>query len=208
MPSAFRENRKPFAGYSDASAKIDWDQARQAQPLFASEDSGSNAETPSTSDNVQTPAVPPPHATPDQKDTVAAVQKKNKPVESGVTKAPITEAQKPASARLTRDESEKPKPQAAEPPPASPQDEPAELDSQKIAKNEQQFFQGVFEVIDNCLVFDTPQREAMVVTTLPSRTWVRVEKKDGNYLFISSLNDPAVRGYVALEDASFERIGN
>jgi hypothetical protein len=207
MPSAFTENGKSLVGYSDSSPKFDWNQAAQTEQLSTSKDSDSQSAISSHSNDVPTAAVSFPYVTPDPKDPVAPVQKKNEPVESEVKESRVRQAQKSASARSILNESNKPKPQPPEPELSSPQGEPAPIDSQKIVKNEQQFFQGVFEVIDNCLVFDRPQREAAVITNLPSRTWIRVEKKEGNYLFINSLNDPAVRGYVALEDASFERIG-
>ena len=151
--------------------------------------------------------MPSPENASDSKENGAPAQKKNKPAESGATKDRATKAQKPASARPIPDESDEPKPKPPAPPASSP-DESAQIDAQKMVKNEQRFFQGVFEVIDNCLVFVKPQQQAAVITTLPPLTWIRVERKAGSYLLISSLNDPAVRGYVALEDASLERIGN
>ena len=207
MPSTFMENSKSLVGYSDSSPNFDWNQAAQAEQLSTSKDPDSQTAVSSHSNDVQTAAVLFPYVTPDPKDHVAPVQKKNEPVESGVTEPRVAQDQESASTRLIPEERDKPKPQRPEPELFSPRYEPPPIDSQKIVKKEQQFFQGVFEVIDNCLVFDRPQREAAVITTLPSRTWIRVEKKDGNYLLVNSLNDPAVRGYVALEDASFERIG-
>jgi general secretion pathway protein A len=206
MPSAFTQNSPPWVAYSDRNPKVEWGQPHQAGQLSTVKDSGPNGETSNNSNNVQT-AVPSPENASDSKENGAPAQKKNKPAESGATKDRSTKAQKPASARPIPGESGEPKPKPAEPPPSS-RNEPAQIDAQKMVKKEQQFSQGVFEVIDNCLVFDKPQQQAAVITTLPPLTWVRVEKKAGSYLLISSLNDPAVRGYVALEDASLERIGN
>jgi general secretion pathway protein A len=74
------------------------------------------------------------------------------------------------------------------------------------ADREQRFFQGLFEVTADSLVFDEPRMESALLKTLRPGSQVRVEQKHGNFLLVRSLKDPALSGYVPLEDAYFKRI--
>lgn len=74
------------------------------------------------------------------------------------------------------------------------------------ADREQRFFQGLFEVTADSLVFDQPRMESALLKTLRPGSQVRVEQKLGNFLLVRSMNDPAMSGYVPLEDAYFKRI--
>jgi type II secretory pathway predicted ATPase ExeA len=74
------------------------------------------------------------------------------------------------------------------------------------ADREQRFFQGLFEVTADSLVFDEPRMESALLKTLRPGSQVRVEQKHGNFLLVRSLKDPALSGYVPLQDAYFKRI--
>jgi hypothetical protein len=74
------------------------------------------------------------------------------------------------------------------------------------ADREQRFFQGLFEVTADSLVFDQPRMESALLKTLRPGSQVRVEQKLGNFLLVRSMKDPALSGYVPLEDAYFKRI--
>jgi type II secretory pathway predicted ATPase ExeA len=74
------------------------------------------------------------------------------------------------------------------------------------ADREQRFFQGLFEVTANSLVFDEPRMESALLKTLPPGSQVRVEQKQGNFLLVRSLKDPEMSGYVHLDHAHFRRI--
>ena len=74
------------------------------------------------------------------------------------------------------------------------------------ADREQRFFQGLFEVTADSLVFDQPRMESALLKTLRPGSQVRVEQKLGNFLLVRSTKDPAMSGYVPLEDAYFKRI--
>jgi type II secretory pathway predicted ATPase ExeA len=74
------------------------------------------------------------------------------------------------------------------------------------ANREQRFFQGLFEVTADSLVFDEPRMESALLKTLSPGSQVRVEQKQGNFLRVRSLNDPEMSGYVHLDHAHFRRI--
>jgi type II secretory pathway predicted ATPase ExeA len=74
------------------------------------------------------------------------------------------------------------------------------------ADREQRFFQGLFEVTAESLVFDEPRMESALLKTLTPGSQVRVEQKQGNFLLVRSLKDPELSGYVHLEHAYFRRI--
>ena len=74
------------------------------------------------------------------------------------------------------------------------------------ADREQRFFQGLFEVTADSLVFDEPRMESALLKTLPPGSQVRVEQKQGNFLRVRSLDDPEISGYVHLDHAYFRRI--
>jgi general secretion pathway protein A len=93
------------------------------------------------------------------------------------------------------------KPQPLEPDTPLTENEPL----QAMPKKESQPFVGNFEVVQDSFLRDKPESDA-AITILPPGTRVRVEGKNGNYLHVRSLSDPALRGYVHLEDAFFERI--
>jgi hypothetical protein len=97
--------------------------------------------------------------------------------------------------------------QRSEPQRSSLKEKTTELGSVKGARKEARFFRGHFEVVRDSVVFERPTTEAAIIATLSPRTWVRVEERVGNYLRVLSLNDPWLRGYVRMEDASFEYIG-
>jgi type II secretory pathway predicted ATPase ExeA len=71
---------------------------------------------------------------------------------------------------------------------------------------EQQFFQGLFEVTADSLVFDEPRMESALLKTLRPGSQVRVEQKHGNFLLVRSLKDPEMSGYVHFDHAYFRRI--
>jgi type II secretory pathway predicted ATPase ExeA len=71
---------------------------------------------------------------------------------------------------------------------------------------EQRFFQGLFEVTADSLVFDEPRMESALLKTLSPGSQVRVEQKQGNFLLVRSLKDPELSGYVHFEHAYFRRI--
>jgi hypothetical protein len=71
---------------------------------------------------------------------------------------------------------------------------------------EQHFFQGLFEVTADSLIFDEPRMESALLKTLKPGSQVRVEHKQGNFLLVRSLKDPAMSGYVHLDDAYLKRI--
>lgn len=74
------------------------------------------------------------------------------------------------------------------------------------ADREQRFFQGVFEVTADSVIFEEPRMESALVKTLTPGKQVRVEQKRGNFLMVRSLNDPDIAGYVHLDHAYFRRI--
>jgi general secretion pathway protein A len=74
------------------------------------------------------------------------------------------------------------------------------------ADREQRFFQGVFEVTADSVVFEEPRMESALLKTLTPGSQVRVQQKRGNFLLVRSLNDPDVAGYVHLDHAYFRRI--
>jgi general secretion pathway protein A len=74
------------------------------------------------------------------------------------------------------------------------------------ADREQRFFQGLFEVTADSLVFDEPRMESALLKTLAPGSQVRVEQKQGNFLLVRSLKDPELSGYVHLDHANFRRI--
>ena len=74
------------------------------------------------------------------------------------------------------------------------------------AEREQRFFQGLFEVTADALVFDEPRMESALLKTLPPGSRVRVEQKRGNFLLVRSMKDPEMSGYVHLDHAYFRRI--
>ena len=74
------------------------------------------------------------------------------------------------------------------------------------ANREQRFFQGLFEVTADSLVFDEPRMESALLKTLPPGSQVRVEQKQGNFLRVRSLDDSEMSGYVHLDHAHFRRI--
>ena len=71
---------------------------------------------------------------------------------------------------------------------------------------EQNFFQGLFEVTADSLVFDEPRMESALLKTLRPGSQVRVEQKHGNFLLVRSLKDPEMSGYVHFDHAYFKRI--
>ena len=77
---------------------------------------------------------------------------------------------------------------------------------QPRADREQRFFQGLFEVTADSLVFDEPRMESALLKRLPPGSQVRVEQKRGNFLLVRSLKDPEMSGYVHLDHAYFRRI--
>ena len=74
------------------------------------------------------------------------------------------------------------------------------------AEREQRFFQGLFEVTADSLVFDEPRMESALLKTLRPGSQVRVEQKRGNFLLVRSMKDPEMSGYVHLDHAYFRRI--
>jgi hypothetical protein len=74
------------------------------------------------------------------------------------------------------------------------------------ADREQRFFQGLFEVTADSLVFDEPRMESALLKTLRPGSQVRVERKVGNFLLVRSMKDPGMSGYVPFEDAYLKRI--
>jgi type II secretory pathway predicted ATPase ExeA len=74
------------------------------------------------------------------------------------------------------------------------------------ADREQRFFQGLFEVTADSLVFDQPRMESALLKTLRPGSQVRVEQKVGNFLLVRSMKDPGMSGYVPFEDAYLKRI--
>jgi general secretion pathway protein A len=74
------------------------------------------------------------------------------------------------------------------------------------ADREQRFFQGVFEVTADSVIFDEPRTESALLKTLRPGSQVRVEQKRGNFLLVRSLKDPEMSGYVHLDHAYFRRI--
>jgi type II secretory pathway predicted ATPase ExeA len=86
-----------------------------------------------------------------------------------------------------------------------PQDEATGTKPRK-ADREQRFFQGLFEVTADSLVFDQPRMESALLKTLRPGSQVRVEQKVGNFLLVRSMKDPGMSGYVPFEDAYLKRI--
>ena len=74
------------------------------------------------------------------------------------------------------------------------------------ADREQRFFQGVFEVTADSVVFEEPRMESALLKTLTPGSRVRVEQKRGNFLLVRSLNNPDIAGYVHLDHAYFRRL--
>ena len=74
------------------------------------------------------------------------------------------------------------------------------------ADREQRFFQGLFEVTADSLVFDEPRMESALLKTLRPGSQVRVEQKVGNFLLVRSMKDPTMSGYVPFDDAYLKRI--
>jgi general secretion pathway protein A len=105
----------------------------------------------------------------------------------------------------TSETSDPPKTQVVEPQIEGLKNEPSQLNSQTTPKKEEPAFLGNFEVVQDSFLRDKPASDA-AITTLPPGTRVRVESKNGDYLRVRSLSDPALRGYVHREDAFFERI--
>jgi hypothetical protein len=99
-----------------------------------------------------------------------------------------------------------PKPRRFEPQTAALKREPPQIERENTAKKAPATSSGHYEVVRNSFLRDKPGSAAAITATLRPGTWVRIESKDGDYLRVSSLNDPGVRGYVHREDAFFERI--
>ena len=74
------------------------------------------------------------------------------------------------------------------------------------ADREQRFFQGLFEVTADSVIFDEPRMESALLKTLRPGSQVRVEQKQGNFLLVRLLKDPEMSGYVHLDHANFRRI--
>ncbi len=96
-------------------------------------------------------------------------------------------------------------PQKARAPQYWPHDESTGARPRK-ADREQRFFQGLFEVTADSLVFDQPGMESALLKTLRPGSQVRVEQKVGNFLLVRSMKDPAMSGYVHFDDAHLKRI--
>jgi hypothetical protein len=201
-PDAFKQHNDTLADDRDVIPKLDRGQAKK--PVEDSvPDTVPVVSAGSGRSDVQTGAVKPPVMNQDLEENAVWPVRQGEPAEPAVTESRPTEMR--LGGRVMA--AEPAEPQHAEAQLRSLEDVAAPFDSQDSAKNEQRFFQGIFEVTQDCLLLDKPRREAAVVTTLPSRSWVRVEQKDGNYLRVRSLNDPGIHGYVHLENAFFERIG-
>ena len=205
-PEVFKEDYDALADDREVSPKVDRGQAKK--PVEDSvPDTAPDVTAGTGRNNLQTGAVKPPVMNQDLEENAARPLGQGEPVKPAVTESRPTQADMRVAGRLMAAEPKAPEVQHSEAHLRSLEDVVAPFDSQDSVKNEQRFFQGTFEVTKDCLLLDKPRREAAVVTTLPSRSWVRVEKKEGNYLFVRSLNDPGIHGYVHLENAFFERIG-
>jgi hypothetical protein len=110
----------------------------------------------------------------------------------------------PSIARPIRLQPEPPS-QRAKAPQYWPHDESTGTKPRK-ADREQRFFQGLFEVTADSLVFDEPRLESALLKTLRPGSQVRVEQKVGNFLLVRSMKDPGMSGYVPFEDAYLKRI--
>lgn len=97
-----------------------------------------------------------------------------------------------------------PRPRAL-PPRYWPNEQKSRGGSQKTA-SDRDFFRGTFEVTADSLLFDGPAHQSALLKTLRPGVRVQVENKIGNFLAVRSLEDPAMEGYVHLEDAFFRRI--
>ncbi|MEX0802130.1 MAG: AAA family ATPase, partial [Candidatus Binatia bacterium] len=128
------------------------------------------------------------------------------PAEPSSGKSHTTSVQKPTSAQPIVNKPDATQPQTTKPPAYWPNDKPARREPRKTDQ-QQYFYQGTFEVTADSLLFDQPQRESALLKTLRPGIQVQVEKKIGNFLIVRSVQDPAVQGYVHLEDAFFKRIG-
>ncbi|HXV79971.1 MAG TPA: AAA family ATPase [Candidatus Binatia bacterium] len=86
-----------------------------------------------------------------------------------------------------------------------PETERLQLDRKTTSKRETPSLLGNFEVIQDSFLRDKPG-SATTITILPPGTRIRVERRDGDYFRVHSLDEPELRGYVHREDAFFERI--
>lgn len=86
-----------------------------------------------------------------------------------------------------------------------PENEPLQPDRQITSKRETPSLLGNFEVVQDSFLRDQPG-SAATITILPPGTRIRVERRDGDYFRVHSLDEPELRGYVHREDAFFERI--
>jgi hypothetical protein len=93
----------------------------------------------------------------------------------------------------------------ARPKPQPPESQGSQLDRQIIPKREPPLLLGDFEVSQDSFLRDKPQSDAAIIILAPG-TRIRVERRDGNYFRVRSLDDPKLRGYVHREDAFFEPI--
>ena len=150
-------------------------------------------------DDGQTIVVP---ATPALEDGIAPPprRKRVQPMDGGLA-ARTVEPMSPAPIRVQPD----PQSQKIRAPQYWPNDQSTKAKTRK-ADREQLFFQGLFEVTADSLVFDEPRMESALLKTLRPGSQVRVEQKHGNFLLVRSLKDPAMSGYVHLDDAYFKRI--
>jgi general secretion pathway protein A len=134
---------------------------------------------------------------------VAPVPESKKMAEPLTPKTPARRADDRATGSEATDP---PKPRRFEPQTAALKREPPQIERENTAKKAPATSMGHYEVVRNSFLRDKPGSAAAITATLRPGTWVRIESKDGDYLRVSSLNDPGVRGYVHREDAFFERI--
>jgi general secretion pathway protein A len=83
---------------------------------------------------------------------------------------------------------------------------PAQVRSDTRTDKEQRAYVGNFTVVGKTLLFNKPQRQSAIVTTLWPGMRVRVEGKTENYLRVRSLKHPEIKGYVHPEHAYLERL--
>ena len=173
--------------------------------LMKKEEGDSIPKAENSFDNVQAMA-PPARPLRENENELTPSPARAQPAEPSSGKSHTTSGQKPKRAQPIVNKPDGTQPQTVKSPAYWPNDKPARKEPRKTDQ-QQYFYQGTFEVTADSLLFDQPQRESALLKTLRPGIQVQVEKKVGNFLIVRSVQDPAVQGYVHLEDAFFKRIG-
>jgi general secretion pathway protein A len=209
-----RDYLSGIAGRASGSLSIRWENLRPVRPTpKTSADNAGDARLADLREINQDKQIRPDDNLPGRAETVTGqpsgqgdlrqeVAAEAKPAEPQPPKTPP----RPADDRAVGSAATDLKPRRFESQTAALKREPPQVERENTAKNPPAISLGHFEVVQNSFLRDKPGSGAAITATLPPGTWVKIESKDGDYLRVSSLNDPGVRGYVHREDAFFERI--